>query len=415
METEAEVLVIGGGVIGVCSAYYLAQRGIKTTLIEKGEIASGCSYGNGGLIVPSDAVPLASPDSLGNGLRWLLNDTSPFYIKPRLEWDLIKWLLRFVRASRKPNMLRALPTLRDLLIASRNLYEELARSAGFDFGFEGHGSLHVFLSEENLQTNIADAHWMERFNIPFEVWDADQIHDCEPALTPKVIGGVYHPTDGHIDPSRFVTRLAEKAQELGARIYTQTEVLQFEISQRQIVKIHTTRGVIQPKQVVLAAGAWSPQVVRGLKLKIPIQPAKGYSVTLENPSVPPKYPLFLAEGHTVVNPLRHALRVAGTLELAGMDFSYNARRVEVVHNSMRGYLNGVEDLKVIEIWRGLRPCTPDGLPVISRVAEPENLVVAAGHAMLGMSLGPITGKLVSQLIAGEKTMLDVAPLRLERF
>jgi len=415
METEAEVLVIGGGVIGVCSAYYLAQRGIQTTLIEKGEIASGCSYGNGGLIVPSDAVPLASPDSLGNGLHWLLNDRSPFYIKPRLEWDLIKWLLRFVRASRKPNMLRALPVLRDLLIASRNLYEELAHSTGFDFGFEGYGSLHVFLSKENLQANIADAHWMERFNIPFEVWDADQIHDREPALSPKVIGGVYHPTDGHIDPSRFVTGLAEKAQELGARIYTQTEVLQFEISQGRIAKIHTTRGVIQPKQVVLAAGSWSPQVARSLKLNIPIQPAKGYSVTMENPSVPPKYPLFLAEGHTVVNPLGHALRVAGTLELAGMDFSYNARRVEVVHNSMCSYLNGIDDLKVIEIWRGLRPCTPDGLPVINRITEPENLVVAAGHAMLGMSLGPITGKLVSQLITGEQMMLDVAPLRLERF
>jgi len=415
MESDTEVLIIGGGVIGVCSAYYLAQRGIKTTLIEKGEIASGCSYGNGGLIVPSDAVPLASPGALGDGLRWLLNDASPFYIKPRLEWDFIKWLLKFVRASRKPNMLRALPVLRDLLVASRNLYEELAHMAGFDFGFESSGSLHVFLAQENYQTNIADAHWMERFNIPFEIWDAKQIHDREPALSPKVLGGIFHPTDGHITPSCFVVGLAEKARELGAQIHTQTEVLQFEISHGRIAKVHTTRGDIQPKQVVLAAGSWSPQVARGLKLKIPIQPAKGYSVTMENPSVPPKYPLLLAEGHTVVNPLGHALRVAGTLELAGMDFSYNARRVEVVHNSMRGYLNDIEDLKVIEIWRGLRPCTPDGLPVIDRMTEPENLIVAAGHAMLGMSLGPVTGKLVSQLIAGEQTVIDTMPLRLERF
>jgi D-amino-acid dehydrogenase len=415
METNTDVLIIGGGVIGVCSAYYLAQRGIRVTLIEKGEIASGCSYGNGGLIVPSDAVPLASPDSLGNGLRWLWNDTSPFYIKPRLNWDLIRWLLGFVRASRRANMLRALPVLRDLLLASRNLYEELAQTAGFDFGFEGHGSLHVFLSKENFQTNVEEAHWMERFNIPFEVWEADQLHECEPSLTSQVVGGVYHPTDGHINPFRFVTGLAEKAQALGAKIYTQIEAMQFEISQGRIARVHTTRGVIQPKQVILAAGSWSPRVARDLKIRIPIQPAKGYSVTMENPSLPPKYPLLLAEGHTVVNPLGHALRVAGTLELAGMDFSYNSRRVSAVHNSMRGYLNGINDLKVIEIWRGLRPCTPDGLPVISLTKEPENLIVAAGHAMLGMSLGPITGKLVSQVVVGEKTVLDVTPLRLERF
>src|SRR5215467_6651985 len=150
MESDVDVLVIGGGVIGVCSAYYLAQRGIKTTLIEKGEIASGCSYGNGGLIVPSDAVPLASPGALENGLRWLLNDVSPFYIKPRLDVDLLKWLMKFVFASRERHMLRSLPILRDMLLASRRLYEALAQTAGFDFGFEGHGSLRVFLSKENL-------------------------------------------------------------------------------------------------------------------------------------------------------------------------------------------------------------------------------------------------------------------------
>lgn len=415
MERETEVLIIGGGVIGVCSAYYLAQRGVRVTLIEKGEIASGCSYGNGGLIVPSDAVPLASPDSLGNGLRWLLNETSPFYIKPRLDLDLFRWLLGFIRASRRDYMLRSLPVLRDLLLASRNLYEELAHTAGFDFGFEGQGALHVFLSKENFEASIEEARKMERFNLPFEVWDAKHLHECEPSLTPQVVGGLFHPTDGHINPYRFVTGLAERAQELGAEICANTEALRFEISQDCIIKVHTTRGMIQPKQIVLAAGSWSPQVAHDLNLRIPIQPAKGYSVTMENPNVPPKYPLLLAEGHTVVNPLGHAIRVAGTLELAGMDFSYNSRRVDVVHNSMRGFLKGIEDLKVIEIWRGLRPCTPDGLPVINRMKEPENLIVAAGHAMLGMSLGPVTGKLVSQMVTGEQPLLDVNPLRLERF
>jgi len=398
----------------VCITYFLAQKGIQVTLIEKDEIASGCSYGNGGLIVPSDAVPLASPGALGNGLRWMFDDASPFYIKPRFDLDLFKWLLRFTIASRKQNMLRTLPVLRDLLSASRALYEELAQNAGFDFGFEGKGSLQVFLSEESFKKSIAEAHAMERFQIPMQVLNSDQVHKLEPALLPNIVGGIFHLDDGHIDPARFVTGLAKKAQSLGVQIWTKTEAIRFEISQGQITKVHTTRGDIQPKQVVLAAGSWSPNVARSLRLNIPIQAAKGYSVTLENPTVTPKLPLFLADAHVVVNPLGHALRIAGTLELAGMDFSFNARRLNAVREAARDFLPGIEAAKVIEIWRGLRPCTPDGLPIIGH-APLKNLIVAAGHAMLGMSLGPITGKLVSQIIDGEKTLLNMEALRLERF
>jgi len=414
MENKANVLIIGGGVIGVCTAYFLAQKGIKVTLIEKDEIASGCSYGNGGLIVPSDAVPLASPGALDNGLRWLFDDASPFYIKPRFDLDLLRWLLLFVAASRKQNMLRSLPVLRDLLSASRTLYEELAQNAGFDFGFEGNGSLQVFLSKESFEKSIAEAHAMERFQIPMQALNSNQVHKLEPALLPNIVGGIFHPRDGHIDPARFVTGLAKNAQSLGAQIWTKTEAIRFDVSQSQITRVYTTRGEIQPKQIVLAAGSWSPDVARSLRLNIPIQPAKGYSVTLENPIVSPKLPLFLADTHVVVNPLGRALRIAGTLELAGMDFSFNSRRLNAVREAACDFLPGIEQAAVIENWRGLRPCTPDGLPIIGR-APLKNLIVAAGHAMLGMSLGPITGKLVSQIISGEKTILNTQALRLERF
>lgn len=415
MESKPEVLVIGGGVIGVCSAYYLASKGLKVTLIEKDGIASGCSYGNGGLIVPSHAMPLASPGALGNGLRWMLDSESPFYIKPRLDIDLIRWLIGLVLASRLSRMLKSLPILRDLLFASRALYDELAQTAEFDFGFEGNGSLLVCLSKEALEQEKEETHLFERFDIPFKILNQDEVHDLEPALLPQVMGGIYYPRDGHIDPARFVVGLAEKAQSLGVQVRTKTEAIKFETSQGQITKVHTTRGVFHPKQIVLAAGSWSPGVARGLNLRIPIQAAKGYSVTLEKPAVIPKLPLLFSEASVVVNPLGDSLRIAGTLELAGMDFSFNSRRLEAIQKSSRSYLPGLEEAKVIEIWRGLRPCTPDGLPIISRSSDFSNLIIAAGHAMLGMSLGPITGKLVSQLAMGEMTELDIFPLRAKRF
>ena len=415
MDSDCDVLVVGGGVIGVCSAYYLALSGLSVTLIEKDEIASGCSYGNGGLIVPSHAMPLASPGALGNGLRWMLDGESPFYIKPRLDLDLIHWLLGFVMASRKAKMLRALPVLRDLLFASRALYDELAQSAGFDFGFKRNGSLLVCLSQAALKHEVEEIHLFDRFDIPFQILSQAEVHDLEPALSPQIVGGIFYPRDGHINPQQFVTGLAEKAQELGVQIMTQTEAMRFESSNGKITSVHTTRGIIHPKEVVLATGSWSPDVARSLNLRIPIQAAKGYSITLENPAVSPKLPLLFSEASTVVNPLGDALRIAGTLELAGMDFSFNARRINAIQKSSQSYLPGLDQVKVIEIWRGLRPCTPDGLPIISRSLDFNNLIVAAGHAMLGMSLGPITGKFVSQLISGEKTEVDVSPLGMERF
>jgi D-amino-acid dehydrogenase len=414
MDSQQDVAIIGGGVIGVCSAYYLAQKGLKILLIEKGEIASGCSYGNGGLIVPSHAVPLASPGALGNGLRWLMDSESPFYIKPRLDLDLFNWLIRFVRASQHEQMMRALPAMRDLLLASRALYDELSQM-DFDFGFEGNGSLQVFLTEIGLQGGVEEAHLLEKFDIPIKVMTASEVSNLEPALLPSVVGGVYYPRDAHIDPLRFVRGLAETAKKLGVEILTETEVLAFETQNGRVVRIKTARGAVHPHKVVLAAGSWSPGIARALKLRIPIQAAKGYSISFEKPAISPKISLSLGEAGVVLNPLADMLRVAGTLELAGMDFSINMRRVEAIRKAANQYLPGLAQARVIEIWRGLRPCTPDGLPIISRSDAFDNLFIAAGHAMLGMSLGPITGKSVSQLVNEEETDFNLAPFSLNRF
>ncbi|MCC6300565.1 MAG: FAD-dependent oxidoreductase [Anaerolineales bacterium] len=415
MNSKPDILIVGGGVIGVCSAYFLAQKGAQVAIVEKDEIASGCSYGNGGLIVPSHSVPLASPGALGDGLRWLFDSESPFYVKPRVDAELIRWALRFMSDSRAKRMLESLPVLRDLLFASRALYEELAKNAGFDFGFEGRGSLLVCLSKEALEKERRETQLCERFKIPASVVNREEALAIEPALLPGIAGGVYYPRDGRIDPRRFVVGLAEKAEELGVQVHTKTEALGFESKSGRVAVVHTTRGEFHPQQVILTSGAWSPGLSRLLNLRIPIQAAKGYSVTLENPPLTPKLPLLFSEARVAINPLGYALRIAGTLELAGLDFSLNLRRVRAMQRSSANYLPGLAEAKIIEIWRGLRPCTPDGLPILSRVKKYDNLIVAAGHAMLGMSLGPITGKLVSQLTLDKQTDVNLVPFDANRF
>jgi len=412
---DCDVLIIGGGVIGVCTAYELAGKGARVTLIERQEIASGASYGNGGLIVPSHCVPLASPGAPLQGLKWMFDPESPFYIKPRFDLELIEWLIRFAVASRRESMMRSIAVLRNLLLASSRIYEEIAAEAGFEFNYKKEGTLMVYLDPRALEDGIKETRLLKQFGVSSKFMNAQELHEFETALSTNVVGGIHYSQDAHIDPFRFVTGLAEKSEEHGVQILTKTEALGFELSNDGITSVRTSRGDISARQIVLSAGSWSPALASDLKIKLPVQPAKGYSVTLEFQESSPKTPLMFAEAHVVVTPLNRRLRLAGTLEFAGMDYSINERRVVAIKRASARYLDGMASAKLIEIWRGFRPCTPDDLPIISRAKRYTNLIVATGHATLGMSLGPITGRLVAQLVADEKTDVEIEALQLERF
>jgi D-amino-acid dehydrogenase len=415
MQSHDDILVIGGGVIGVCAAYYLAEKGQRVTLVEQGDIASGSSYSNAGLIVPSHSIPLAAPGVLTQGLRRLLDPKSPFYVKPRFDFALLGWLLRFAAACRDGPMRRAIPVLRDLGQASLALFDELAALDGMEFGYERRGSLLIYTTRRGYEGGVEEAHLLNEFDVPAQPLDARQVRQLEPNVLPDVVGGVYFPTDTHLRPADFVRSLAARAEEMGVSIRTKTEVLGFETTGRKLVRVMTTRGDFVPAQVVLAAGAWSPVVARNLRLRVPIQAAKGYSITIKRPDRSPTIPLLLGEAHVAVTPMGDVLRLGGTLELAGLDLSINSRRVAAIQRAAREYVPGLEQIEPFEVWRGLRPCTPDGLPIVGRVRAFDNLIVAAGHAMVGMTLGPITGKLVAQLACGETPDMDVTALSLERF
>ena len=236
-------------------------------------------------------------------------------------------------------------------------------------------------------------------------------------LRTSAVGGIYFPQDAHLIPDRFVHQLARRVEEKGVNLFTATEVLAFDTSGRRVKSIQTTRGTIAAEEVVLTAGCWSADIARRLRSKIHMTPAKGYSITYRRPSECPDVPINLAEARTVISPMDNMLRFAGTLELAGFDLSINLPRVQAILKSVSAYLPDInpDALELIEVWRGLRPCSPDGLPYIGRLPRYDNVIIATGHGMLGISLAPATGKLVSQIAANEIPPIDMAALSLERF
>ncbi|MFQ5614329.1 MAG: NAD(P)/FAD-dependent oxidoreductase [Anaerolineae bacterium] len=415
MSKQEDVVIIGGGVIGVCAAYFLTKAGRTVTLLEQGEIGSGSSYGNAGLIVPNHVIPLAAPGVLTQGLKWLLNPESPFYVKPRLDFDLLAWLWRFQAACREDKMRRAIPVLRDLGRASAALYRQLVAEEKLDCGYERRGLIMLFKSERGYEEGLAEARLLREFGLSPQPVSADEVRGLIPSARADIAGGVRFPNDAHLNPARFVQELAARVQALGGTIHTQTKVTGFGRKDHRLVSVKTSGGDFRPQQVVLAAGSWSPAVARDLRLRLPVQAAKGYSLTSRRPEACPPIPLLLGEAKVAVTPLGPLMRLAGTLELAGLDLSINRRRVEAIQRAAGDYLTGLEAPESVEVWGGLRPCTPDGLPVIGRTAAYDNLIVATGHAMKGMALGPITGQLVAQLACDQPPSLDLTPLRVERF
>ncbi|NOX61049.1 MAG: FAD-dependent oxidoreductase [Chloroflexi bacterium] len=412
---RVDTLIIGGGVIGVCAAYFLAETGRSVTLVEKNDIASGASYGNAGLIAVDHAIPLPAPGALTQGLRWLLDSASPFYIKPRLDPDLIRWLWLFRGACKREKMLRAIPILLALGRASIALYDEMHARHPLEDAYQRRGRLFLYRTQSALDHAKRELELLQQFGVRGDVLDAVAVHERFPPASSAVIGGVFYEDYAHFSPHHFVKNLARVAQSLGADIRQRTEVLSFETSGKRIAKVRTTRGDFQAEAVVLAAGAWSAPLGRALGLRLPIQPAKGYSITARRPADYPELPVQLSDDMVAVTPMGDALRFSSTLEMAGFDMRINQRRIDASRRAMRDYVRAGGELEEIELWRGFRPMSPDDLPLIGRSAALGNLIVATGHSMLGMTQGAITGKLVSQLIAGEPPDLELTPFSPDRF
>ena len=412
MEYTADVIVIGGGPIGVCCALELARAGARTVLLEKEPQVcppeSG-AHANCGLLVPSDATPLAAPGVLGQGLRWMLDSSSPFYIAPRPSPALARWLWLFRAACSVERAQAAMPVLRALHVASAVLHDELARDHGERWLFHHDGVLQVYETATGLRAAAEEAEQARALGVRADELTAAEARRLFPGLCCELAGAFFFPEDGHLDPLLFTRSVAELAADAGAQVVTGAEVLSLEPAPEG-VRALTTRGDYVAGQVVLAAGAWSPFLARGLGLRLPIEPAKGYSVDVERPEDFPELPLYLGDAHVVLTPLGDALRLGSTLELSGWDMRVRPRRVAYLREGARRAIGLPADGPVRQRWRGPRPVTPDGLPVIGRVPGRDRVILATGHCMLGLSLGPVTGRLVAELAGGRAPSIDLAPL-----
>jgi D-amino-acid dehydrogenase len=411
-EERKRVVVVGGGVIGLCCAYYIARSGREVVVLERGrEDGNNCSSENAGMVVPSHFTPLAAPGVVTQGLKWLLDRESPFYVRPRLSLELMRWGWTFLRHANSRHAAGCVGLLRDLHLASRAAFEELAND--IDFGLQQLGLLMLCETDKLLEEEAALAERAREMNLRVEVCDRARLAELDPNIEMQVKGGVWYEQDCHLDPGRFLLGLKGELVRMGGEIRYGCEVTSIADCGVLLEGGEELKG----EMIVLAGGAWTPALAKMLKMRVPMQAGKGYSLTLREPRQLPRLCSLLGEAKVAVTPMGSSLRIAGTMEICGNDLSVNERRVQgIIKAACRVFpALSPENFDGLKRWSGLRPCSPDGLPYLGRVPGHENVIVATGHAMMGLSLGPVTGMLVSDLVMGREPSHSLEQLSPGRF
>ncbi|MCK8494921.1 FAD-dependent oxidoreductase [Spirosoma sp. RP8] len=409
--------IVGGGIVGLCSAYYLQKAGHQVTLFDQNPIADGCSFGNAGMIVPSHIIPLAQPGMMAKGMRWMLKSTSPFYVKPRLNKDLMRWGWLFYRHATPEHVERSIPVLRDLSLLSKTLFQNLATADDLSFEWKERGLLMLYKTALSEHEMAEEAEIANRAGIDAQILNGQQVQDMEPNVRVDVRGGIWYPGDAHVNPGELVRSLVAYLRKNKVEIRESCPVTGFTKRGTQITEVKTAQGPVNVDAVVVAGGAWSADMARQLGMNLSMQGGKGYSFMLKNMTNNVHVPAIMLEARATATPMGTDLRFAGTLEVAGTDMTVNMNRVRGIVQSINNYYPDVKvDMPAVEaVWRGLRPCSPDGLPYIGKADRFDNVVLATGHGMMGLSLGPATGKLVSEVVGNHVSSMDISAFDPNRF
>ena len=421
--SDPEVLIIGGGVVGLFCAYFLRQRGASVTVIERGEVGGpqSCSYGNTGFVGTQGSAPLAEPGVMTQGLRWLADPQSPFYIKPRLDRELVSWLWHFRRFCNEQSVQSVFGVLLAMKKRSLEILTGLCSSGSLAGTFTAPGITVAYKTPEAFDKACRSVPRMIELGLPLRVLQPGELAALEPDAEFDISGALVNAEGAALYVPEFVIEFARVLTGMGVEILAETEATGFEVAGRQaqrerrVTKVITTRGDFTPAEVVVAAGAWSPAVARKLGIGLTLQPAKGYSLTVKAPANGPRLPVILSEGKVAVMPLGDRLRFGGTLELSGLDAAVSPRRVDGIRRIVSSYLPHLDATPTIETWSGFRPCTPDSLPFVGRAEGFGNVCVTCGHGYIGMGLAPGTGEMIAQITAGKQPDTDPEPFRLDRF
>jgi D-amino-acid dehydrogenase len=415
----AKAIVIGGGIIGLSSAFYLRKSGWDVTVLDKSDFLDNCSYGNCGYICPSHFIPLATPGIVKKGLKWMWNSKSPFYVQPRLDWNLIDWGLKFMRSATPKHVEESAVPLRDIALLSQREYVDWLKMPDFDFAYEHKGLLEIFQTDEageHAKHTCEKAHELGLTDTT--MLSAGELKALEPQTTVNAKGAMWFKCDAHCYPDKLMANLIAYLQKCGVEMVSNAEVSGFEKNGNRLSKVIAGNKSFAADEIILATGSWSRQIAALMDLKIPLMPGRGYSVTLENSPYKINYPSVLIEGRVALTPMNgNKIRFGGTMEITSHKTPPRMNRVEGILEAVKRYYPEFDvPLPAKEnVWYGYRPCSADGLPYIGRIDKYKNVTVATGHSMLGLSLGAGTGKLVSEITNEKATSMNIAPFAVERF
>ncbi|HET9033313.1 MAG TPA: FAD-dependent oxidoreductase [Dokdonella sp.] len=409
------MLVLGGGVIGLACARQLLAAGRQVTVVDQAMVGSGSSHGNCGTLTPSHAMPLAMPGVVGTAMRWLLKRDAPLRIKPRFDPALMRWLYAFRRRCNWSDFSKTTALKAPLLLRSAELIAEIVERDKLDCEYQAHGTLHVYRDQRSFEHSAWFQRCLAEVGIPVEILDGEQIEAMEPSLKHGVVGGYFNAGDAQLRPDRYVAELARVVREHGGKIDEETHIDSIAVERGHISRVRTNKGDYSANEVVFALGAWSAKLAASIGLRLPIQPGKGYSITYSRPANCPRTPLTLKEASVCVTAWGSGYRLGSTMEFAGYDTSLNQTRLDALRRAAKIYLHEPEGPEMQEEWYGWRPMTSDDLPILGRVRGIDNLCMATGHGMLGVTMSAVTGLLISEVIAGEKPSIDLEPFNLARF
>jgi len=411
-----KAIIIGAGIIGLSTAYYLQQSGWDVTVLDKGDLSDNCSYGNAGMIVPSHFVPLAAPGMLEKGIKWMFDSKSPFYVRPSLNPDLIRWGLKFMKSANAGHADRSALPLRDISLLSKSLYSSITKEIG-DFELTNNGILMLFKTEKVGEEELHVAEQARNLGLDVASLSAAEAQQLQPDLQLDVLGAVHYRCDAHLNPNRLLQLLKDKLVASGVKIISNAAVTGITKEVGKIVGVVAGGIAYTADQYILSGGSWSPEIAKQAGFPIPLMPGKGYSFMVNADKQNMHIAALLCEAKVSVTPMNGKIRFGGTMEIDKINSRINMNRVEGITTSIPKYLPDFRpDVPAAsDIWFGFRPCSPDGLPYIGRSKSLENLTVATGHGMMGISLGPGTGKLVAELINGEALSMDIKPFSPDRY